>query len=404
MLGFKTTLLRTLYYLRILNPSEPIFSSKQVFLNQWRLLSSKDAYWAQKKFSNNNILIVADLNLAQCTKYRVKGVQDFFSFLGFESEISFYLDIDRIRKNIDICSILYLYRCPLCDEVLQLLYEARRIGITVIYDLDDPLFCISSYSQYNNISGLPEHQVNSFMDSTYKYWATMNLCDAIVVSTPKLKEIALHHFSKEIFVRRNYISSEHIDLNHETLPKNNAFTIALISGSFGHDEDYKILDKPFLELIDKGIDFSIQIFGHLHKSTFSQSVRGKISIAHEFSDYENYIHNLSGCDLAVLPIGSDPFNSAKSAVRFLDASLAKVPVIASPYGDFDNLIYEGRNGFIAETEEEWCDKLLYAIKNRSSLDPVFENAYSDVLEISKDPVVTSIVPDGFERYIQGLLK
>ena len=35
-------------------------------------------------------------------------------------------------------------------------YEARRLRLPVLYDLDDPLFSVSAYETYANMKALPE--------------------------------------------------------------------------------------------------------------------------------------------------------------------------------------------------------------------------------------------------------
>ena len=53
------------------------------------------------------------------------------------------------------------------------LYEARRLRLPVLYDLDDPLFSISAYETYENMKGI----LSRYSNPTYlngplmMYWS-----------------------------------------------------------------------------------------------------------------------------------------------------------------------------------------------------------------------------------------
>ncbi len=64
-------------------------------------------------------------------------------------------------------------------------------------------------------------------------------------------------------------------------------------------------------------------------------------------------------DVAICPLEiGNPFVEAKSEIKFVEAALAAVPVVASPTDPFRRAIRDGVTGFLASTEEEWRRVLL----------------------------------------------
>jgi glycosyltransferase involved in cell wall biosynthesis len=62
-------------------------------------------------------------------------------------------------------------------------------------------------------------------------------------------------------------------------------------------------------------------------------------------------------DIGIMPLKDSPFARGKCAFKLLQYMAAGQPVIASPVGANCDVIEAGRNGFLANTEEEWLTAL-----------------------------------------------
>jgi len=69
-------------------------------------------------------------------------------------------------------------------------------------------------------------------------------------------------------------------------------------------------------------------------------------------------------DIVVSPLEVDIYNKAKSAIKFLEYSSAKKPGIYQNIRQYQEVISHGRNGFLAETADEWYISLKRLINNR----------------------------------------
>lgn len=70
-------------------------------------------------------------------------------------------------------------------------------------------------------------------------------------------------------------------------------------------------------------------------------------------------------DVGVMPIVDLPFNRFKCAFKAIEYMASGVPVVSSDVGEIRRLIEEGKEGFIAVTEEEWLSSIQKLLADKS---------------------------------------
>src|ERR1700751_2504958 len=89
------------------------------------------------RFSGNCVLI-GSLDLPQCRKYRVVQKQEMIECVsGTKMTISHYSDVYRWRTQLQTADKVILYRIPDEMRCQEIMIEARRLGLTVCYDIDN---------------------------------------------------------------------------------------------------------------------------------------------------------------------------------------------------------------------------------------------------------------------------
>lgn len=72
---------------------------------------------------------------------------------------------------------------------------------------------------------------------------------------------------------------------------------------------------------------------------------------------------LSGFDVGIMPLEDTPWEQGKCGYKLIQYMACGMPVMASPVGVNNDLVIQGRNGFLAATEAHWFSGLRELIEN-----------------------------------------
>jgi glycosyltransferase involved in cell wall biosynthesis len=302
------------------------------------------------------VAIVGDLNLPQCRKYRVEQLASFWNSQGVTCEFAHFQDLPRVARLMSQATHLAEYRLQSNPLTEMLRYEARRLRLPILYDIDDPLFSISAYETYGNMAALDPWMKSHFLTEAPKYLTMMNGADIISVSTPGLAKHASLYCDRPIHVRRNYADADTLVSGaraHQARGgRDGIFRVAFASGSLGHDVDFAQIASPVERFILGAPNRRLLLLGHVDRAILSDPVAARTDTV-PFSTYDAYLDNLARADCAVMPLADDAFNQCKSAVRVIDASAASVPSIVGTVGDLEHMISDGDTGHVARSPEDW---------------------------------------------------
>ncbi|WP_419844206.1 hypothetical protein [Actinobacillus pleuropneumoniae] len=151
------------------------------------------------------ILIIAEMSIPQCTKYRVKQKQELFESLGIKSEIVSWTDYIRSKHLISLSSLVIFYRVPAYDSVLSLIGECKRLNIRTFWEVDDLIFDEKVLKESRTINSLDTATVNSLLEGARLYREAMLACGEGVASTPGLAKEMLKAGLKNAYIRRECI-------------------------------------------------------------------------------------------------------------------------------------------------------------------------------------------------------
>ena len=79
---------------------------------------------------------------------------------------------------------------------------------------------------------------------------------------------------------------------------------------------------------------------------------------------------LSSFDIGIMPLPDDQWSRGKCGFKGLQCMAYGVPVVMSPVGVNTQIIQDGVNGFLADTEQEWVEKISLLIENPDMRDRI----------------------------------
>lgn len=336
----------------------------------WRYLSRNEAFHVHRPQENRgvrkHIVCIGDLGLPQCRKYRVDQLGELWRERGHGFASADYRDLPGAIDLLQTATHLVEYRLPGCAESEVLHYEARRLGLPILYDIDDPLFSIPAYETYGNMAGLGEDRKAAFIRQAPGYLAMMNAADMVSVSTPGLLAHAQQFTTRPVSLRRNFADQETLSCGARAAEMVNkqGFCVAFASGSEGHEADFAEILEPLTTFFLGGPDRWLLIIGKFDRSTLPQPLQNRTEMV-PFSHYKEYLSALARAHCVVTPLADDLFNQCKSAARVIDAMAVSVPQIVSNTGDLPTLVEHGHTGLVACSPQDWRAGLTALAENRT---------------------------------------
>lgn len=345
------------------------------------------------------IVMIGDLNLPQCRKYRVEQPAELWAQDNVEYVYAHYQDIPRCINAMQDATHLMLYRLQSHSLVSMFMYEARRLRMPVLYDLDDPLFSISAYETYGNMKALPLEMKNHFLNEAPKYLDVMNGADLISVSTPGMKSHTELYNARPVFVRRNFADCETLETGALAIRAKKQrsrsdvfFRVAFASGSRGHEVDFAVIQEDIVKFLAKDHNRKLMILGYFDIQCLPSELREQVE-TFGFTTYGQYLENLAKADCAIMPLANDIFNSCKSAVRVLDANAVAVPTIVGTVSDMGFIVEDQKTGLVIPDQTSWQDALESMVNNRKETIKMGERARraleSDWSAKLKQPIIDS---------------
>lgn len=346
--------------------------------------------------STKKVIIIAELNIPQCKKYRVMQKVEYFNRIGVECKFTHWEDVPRALNLIQNASTLILYRIPFCQLTNLYIQEAKRLNIEIGYDIDDPIFDTQIYRENDNIYYLNDGQITSLLSGSSLYETVIKMADFTIGSTPKMVELLKKINPNRSVLWRNVLDSEAFSAmkflkETDSKPQyEDTFNIIYMCGSKAHEGDSAQVIGPLYQIMSENENVRLRVVGNsknVHELKYCFDDRVTIL---PFTNYFDYIKYFIGAHLNIIPLLQNQFNDSKSAIRFLEGSLTRVATAVNSIGDFKNIIKHGITGFLVQDESEWYDTIMHAIQNKEQLKEIAENAYHDVI---KDHSIQNLVTE-----------
>lgn len=254
-------------------------------------------------------------------------------------------------------------------ESYYTLERLREAGKRIVYDIDDDLFNITPDNPaYNTIT----------RDDQLAAAHCMKLADTVTTTTSELQRRLKGVLDGvEPIVIPNAWDVD--DRWAEGFGSPDEFRRIFWSGGASHGADWEECWPAVQEIMTERDDVRLVIMGYLppciERVATAPEFQGRIEFC-GFRDPQTYyemLHHVRA-EVGLAPVRSTSFNAAKSAIKYLEYSLAGIPTVASDWKPYSPVISDKENGRLVSSKEEWKKAIEFLLDRDGKREDMVEAA------------------------------
>lgn len=319
-------------------------------------------------------------------KMRESGLEiayEDFNYDGSESQSQWQMKIkshivlntlEQIMKVADV-SVWQLVANQGCLAFLKCAKD--MIKKPIVTELDDWIWDLPAY----NVASNP-YRPNS--EPEWVCSEQLKLSDAFVVSTSFIKEKLEERFpDKPVYLIPNSMDFDVWD-NLKPTPiiekyeKKEGMIRIGYTGCGNHDGDMEIVKRPILKLLE---EFPNVEFLTSHPfACWNDVTHDRFINLNRWVTIDQFPSEMAGwkLDIGIAPLRDNNFNRAKSNLRWLEFSAAKLPTVMSRVRPFAECVTDGIDGLLCRSELDWYEALKSLILDEQKRRFLGETAYQRV--------------------------
>lgn len=329
------------------------------------------------------VLLVAEMGLGQCLKYRVLQKQQMIEGLGYDCTVVNWVDNVCTRDLLATHNVAVFYRVPGYPDQMETIAMARAMGVRTFWEVDDLIFDIEHYRNNSNIDDLNPAVRRGILEGVPMYRKAMLACDGAIASTKAMAQAMRAAGVEDVWVVENALDIETLNAAEEiaAAPPRGDGLIRIVygSGSNAHDSDFRAAAPALLRILRKRYDVRLTIVGHLNLPAEFKAVDAQIERLPP-SDYVTYMRRLAKCQINIAPLERTVFNDAKSNIKYLEAAILSIPSVCTPTIEYMETIQHGVTGMLADTAVEWETQLMSLVESPGLRRQIGESARRHVIE------------------------
>ncbi len=228
----------------------------------------------------------------------------------------------------------------------------KKSGVPIVFDFDDAIWL-------NDIS--EENKNLRWLKNPAKTSRIISLSDLTIVGNQFLSDYATQ-YSKNVTIIPTCVNPEY----HKPIPTKPNNTICI--GWTGSSTTLKHFETIIPVLIKIKQKYAEKVsFKVIVDKEYSVSELGLESVVWS---KEVEVEELNKIDIGIMPLPNDKWSMGKCGFKGLQYMSLQKPTVMSPVGVNTDIITNGENGFLADTDDEWFDILCKLINSAELRDKI----------------------------------
>lgn len=315
------------------------------------------------KNKKGDILIITG-GIGDSARFRAKHYSEELNLHDFECAYTVQ-DDPRLMHYASKFKVFIFHRVFYSEKIQKMITRIKSENKEIIFETDDLVFdgpLFHKTETYQQMNALEKQQYSKGIGKEILENAYVKTC---TTTTSFLAE-KLRQLHKQVFIVPNKLSLNDLRIVKEIEKKRkktqlstlkSQITIGYFRGSAGHDSDFATITNPLIQILEKYPNTKLFIAGGLKLEDRLQKYKERIILS-PYVERAKHFENVSKIDIALAPlVKNDPFCEAKSELKFPGAGILEIPIVAVRNQTFSEAIKDGIDGFLAETEAEWFEKI-----------------------------------------------
>ena len=280
-------------------------------------------------------------------------------FVIFTKSILKRLKDIRRAKNYDF---VFIQREAFMTGTTFFEHKLSKTKAKIIYDFDDSIWLTDKNEANKKLS---------FLKNPGKTAEIIKICDVVVAGNQYLADYAMQ-FNPNVKIIPTTIDTDWYKPN---IKANDETSICLgWSGSFSTLKHFVLAVPALLRIKEKfGGAIHFKLIGDENYLNQDLDLKG---VAWNST---TEIKDLSDIDIGIMPLPDDEWSKGKCGLKGLQYMGLGIPTVMSPVGVNTDIIADGENGFLADSAEEWVEKLSLLIENKALRAKIGQNGRTTVV-------------------------
>jgi glycosyltransferase involved in cell wall biosynthesis len=250
----------------------------------------------------------------------------------------------QLLRSVDRYDVVFIYEeaARLGPAIIERLIA--KAGVPIVYDFCDPI-----YLHINS----PTNGYWSHLKFVGKTATICRLATHVLVGNEELANYARTHNRRVTVVPITIDTDQYRPRPWPSQSQSQSVPVLGWTGSHSTHSTVPHLDglRSVLERLRQQHTFKLRVIGTRRWEAAGIEVEAQAwQAATEVSDLESM-------DIGIMPLPNDPWVRRRSHLKIRQYMGLGIPCVASPVGVNTELIEDGVNGFLANSDEEWMEKI-----------------------------------------------